>query len=154
MKKSLFSLLIALLPFAVCAAEPGPPAEAPVFSTAAGAIDGYDPVAYFTQSKPVRGARDITLEWQGARWHFANVEHREMFRAEPERYAPQFGGYCAYAVAHDYTAKIDPEAWAIEKGRLYLNYNAKVAGLWQAQKADFIPRAQTHWPRLRGTPKD
>lgn len=154
MKIALRAVLIALLPFAACAAEPGPPADAPIFSTKAGAIDGYDPVAYFTLGKPLRGARDITLEWQGARWHFASAEHREKFRAEPERYAPQFGGYCAYAVAHDYTAQIDPDAWAIENGRLYLNYNAKVARLWQAQKAEFIPRAESHWPRLRGTQQE
>ncbi|MCP5482653.1 MAG: YHS domain protein [Spirochaetales bacterium] len=112
------------------------------------AIDGYDPVAYFTMGRPVQGRSEFSLDWNGASWRFANSEHREMFRANPERYAPQYGGYCAFAVAHGQTAGIDPNAWAIVDGKLYLNYDADIQRQWVANQAEFIRLANQKWPAL------
>jgi hypothetical protein len=123
-------------------------ASDPVYQTRRGALDGYDPVAYFTQSRPVLGREDTALEWTGAVWHFASGANRELFRNDPSRYAPQFGGYCAYAVASGYTARTKPEAWKIVDGRLYLNFDLKTRDQWLAQAGDFIERGNRNWPRV------
>ena len=99
----------------------------PVYSDWLGkAIKGYDPVAYFTEGKPVEGSSDFTAEFDGATWYFASAQNRDAFVADPDKYAPQYGGYCAYAVANGSTAKIDPEAWSVVDGKLYLNYSNPV----------------------------
>ena len=112
------------------------------------AVEGYDPVAYFTDARAVEGRREHEHTWQGATWRFASAEHRDLFAAAPEKYAPQYGGYCAWAVAHGYTAEIDPEAWKIVDGRLYLNYDREVQARWQADQAAQIRAADENWPRL------
>ena len=112
------------------------------------AVEGYDAVAYFTESRAVEGSREYEHVWQGATWRFASAEHRDRFAAAPEKYAPQYGGYCAWAVAHGYTAEIDPEAWRIVDGRLYLNYDREVQARWQADLAAQIRAADENWPRL------
>jgi YHS domain-containing protein len=81
--------------------------KAPAYSDAAGAIRGYDPVAYFTEGRPVKGSREFSHRWNGAQWRFASAQNRERFAAAPEKYAPQYGGYCAYGVAGGYAVKID-----------------------------------------------
>ena len=81
------------------------------------AIEGYDPVAYFTEGHPVEGESGFAHDWMDATWYFASAENRDQFAADPDRYAPQYGGYCAWAVARGYTAKIDPEAWKIVDGK-------------------------------------
>jgi YHS domain-containing protein len=90
------------------------------------AIEGVDPVAYFTQGKPVEGKSEFAHDWMDATWYFASAENRDLFAADPEKYAPEYGGYCAWAVANGYTAKIDPEAWTIVDDKLYLNYSKDV----------------------------
>ncbi len=112
------------------------------------AIEGYDPVAYFTDSKPVEGKSDFSYEWQGASWHFASAEHRDLFAKEPEKYAPQYGGYCAYAVSQGSTAGIDPEAWTVHEGKLYLNYDKKIQAKWTADMASYIDKADANWPKM------
>ena len=116
------------------------------------AIDGYDPVAYFKEGKPVKGQKSFTLNIkQGkykAKWRFASEENKQLFQKNPDKYAPQYGGYCAYAVAHNSTADIDPEAWAIVDGKLYLNYNQDIQKKWQQQQQSFIEKADSHWPKL------
>jgi hypothetical protein len=112
------------------------------------AIKGYDPVAYFTQSKPVKGSAQFTHAWGGATWWFATASDRDMFAAEPAKYAPQFGGYCAWAVGHDYTADTDPEAWKIVDGKLYLNYSRDVQKKWEKDQAKWIEDAMRNWPGL------
>jgi len=112
------------------------------------AIDGYDPVAYFTDGRPVAGSRAFALEWMGATWRFASAEHRDRFAADPERFAPRYGGYCAWAVSQGYTADVDPEAWAIVDGRLYLNYSREVQARWERDRAGFIRQADESWPKL------
>lgn len=112
------------------------------------AIRGADPVAYFSEGRAVIGSSSFEYEWQGATWRFSSEEHRARFAAEPERYAPQYGGYCAYAVSEGYTASIDPEAWKIVGGKLYLNYSRDVQKLWEADVPGRIARGNANWPRL------
>ena len=112
------------------------------------ALSGYDPVAYFTDGRPVAGRREYELEWDGATWRFASAEHRDLFRAEPERYAPRYGGYCAYAVAQGTTASADPENWTIVDGRLYLNYNTEVQRTWKQDIPGYIEKADRNWPKV------
>ena len=121
----------------------------PVFSDWRGrAIRGYDPVAYFTEGKPVKGSSDFETEWKGATWRFASAANREAFLADPEKYAPQYGGYCAWAVSQGQTAPIEPEQWSIVDGKLYLNYNADVQAKWKADVPGFIARADENWPKV------
>lgn len=123
-------------------------ASAPVFAPRGVALDGYDPVAYFTRAQPVKGSAQFHHDWNGARWHFASAGHLAAFRAEPARYAPQFGGYCAYAVANGYTARTDATAWHIEDGKLYLNFDSATQEQWRADRTRLIPAGQANWPRV------
>lgn len=110
------------------------------------AIDGTDPVAYFTEGRPVRGSQEFTVEWNGATWRFASAANRDAFRANPARYAPQFGGYCAWAVSRGYTASTVPDAWAIVDDRLYLNFSRGVQRRWARDAAGNIAAGQRNWP--------
>ena len=112
------------------------------------AIHGYDPVAYFTEGKPVPGDKEFEHEWNGATWRFASAEHRDLFRKDPERYAPQYGGYCAWAVAHGSTAPGDPEVWKIVDDKLYVNVNRDIADQWEKNIPGFVARADAKWPGL------
>jgi len=135
----------------VAAVLPAPAfaAEDPIFSDWRGrAIRGYDPVAYFTEGKPTAGSSDHETEYEGATWRFASAENKAKFDADPAAYAPQYGGYCAWAVSQGYTASIDPEAWRIVDGKLYLNYNADVQKRWEADIPGFIQAADTNWPAV------
>ncbi len=142
---------------AVAAFALAPPlaAEAakPVYTTRAGvAIRGYDPVAYFTDGKPLPGLAEHAHEWKGARWLFASAEHRHLFAQQPEKYAPQFGGYCAWAAANDYVYEADPKVWYVHDGRLYLNYNRKAQEKWEADRPGNIQRGEANWPHLVAQP--
>ena len=110
------------------------------------AIGGYDPVAYFTAGTAVEGKGDFSAEWKGATWRFASAANRDLFVAMPEKYAPKYGGYCAYAVSQNYTAKVDPTAWTIVEGKLYLNYSHDVRKTWAADRAAYIAAADKNWP--------
>ncbi len=120
-----------------------------IYTTANGAIDGYDPVAYFTEKKPVAGRAEITAVWKEQTWRFASQKNKELFVANPEKYAPQYGGYCAYGMAGGYKAKTEADAWAIVNDKLYLNYNKKVQKDWLEQKAGMIEKADKNWPTVR-----
>jgi YHS domain-containing protein len=122
----------------------------PVNSTLFGsiAIHGYDPVSYFTDGKPVPGKAEFELEWSGAKWRFASAEHRDAFKQTPEKYAPRYGGYCAYAVANGRLADIDPKAWSIVDGKLYLNYDQDIQKKWQQDVAGYITKADENWPKV------
>ena len=113
-----------------------------------GAIKGYDPVAYFTQGGPAKGKGAHSHEWMGATWYFANAENRDLFAGDPETYAPQYGGYCAYAVSQGYTAKIDPDAWKIVDDKLYLNFSLKVQKIWEKDIPGYIAAADENWPKI------
>ena len=113
------------------------------------AAGGYDPVAYFNEGQPVEGDSDHAHEWMGATWYFASAENRDLFAADPERYAPQYGGYCAWAVANGYTAKIDPQAWAVVDEKLYLNYSLDVQQQWRQDVPGNITKGDANWPGIR-----
>jgi len=117
------------------------------------AIKGYDPVAYFTLSRPVKGDKDNVVSWMGATWRFASGQNRDLFEKDPEKYAPRYGGYCAYGVANNYLVGIEPEAWTIYEGRLYLNYSLKVREQWKEDIPGNIRKADSNWPGLIGSGK-
>ena len=113
------------------------------------AIEGYDPVAYFTQGRPVEGESEFAHDWMDATWYFASAENRDLFAADPDKYAPQYGGYCAWAVAHGYTATIDPDAWKIVDDKLYLNYSKDVQAQWTQDIPGNISKGDANWPKIR-----
>lgn len=118
-----------------------------VYQTSSGtAIDGTDAVAYFTEGRPVAGSPDITYEWNGAEWRFSSTENRAKFVANPERFAPQYGGFCAWAMAQGKQAPTEPEAWRIVDGKLYLNYNKSIQERWVADIPGNIAAADRNWP--------
>jgi YHS domain-containing protein len=113
------------------------------------AVHGYDVVAYFEAGQPVEGSKEHTVEWMGATWRFSSDENRARFAASPDKYAPQYGGYCAYAVSYGSTADIDPEAWKIVDGKLYLNVSKSIQVEWEKDIPGHIARANENWPRIR-----
>lgn len=119
----------------------------PVFSTKDGAIRGYDPVAYFNDNKPVKGKKALSYTWNGATWHFATQANLEAFKADPIKYAPQYGGYCAYGVAQGYTPETDPSAFKVVDGKLYLNLSPEVAKRWSQDIPGYVKDANENWPR-------
>ena len=112
------------------------------------AIRGYDTVAYFTQSKPVEGKDEFSTNWSDATWKFSSQEHLELFVANPEKYAPQYGGYCAYGVAQMNLVKIEPEEWTIIDDKLYLNFNTKLNKLWKKDTDGYIKTADSLFEKL------
>ncbi|MFT3785510.1 MAG: YHS domain-containing (seleno)protein [Tepidisphaeraceae bacterium] len=113
------------------------------------ALKGYDPVAYFTDGAPKEGDKSITASYQGATYRFTSVEHRQLFEKEPPKYAPQFGGFCAFAVSKGYTANIDPNAWDIVDGRLILQYSLDVREQFRKDTSGNLAKADANWPRIR-----
>ncbi|WP_147124420.1 YHS domain-containing (seleno)protein [Shimia ponticola] len=129
-------------------ALPAHAAEPPVYSEDGVAINGYDPVAYFTEGKPVEGSGDFTAVHDGATFRFASAENRDLFAADPVAYAPQYGGYCAYAVSRGYTATTSPNAWTVHDGKLYLNFNRTVRALWSRDIPGNIEKGDANWPEV------
>ena len=122
--------------------------KSPYNSTRGIALDGYDVVAYFTTGQPTKGASTHPHHWSGITWRFATAEHRDAFAREPDKYAPQFGGFCAYGVSRGYAVDIDPAAWSIVGGRLYLNYSKSVQRTWNQDRAGYIRKAEANWPSV------
>lgn len=113
------------------------------------AIKGYDPVAFHTDGKPIKGSGEFELTWKDATWRFASGENRELFEASPETYAPRYGGYCAWAVSQGTTAGVDPKsAWNIIDGKLYLNYNTEIKEKWEKDIPGNIQKADANWPAV------
>lgn len=139
--------LLLALPLAL--ALPIPVFAEEVFARWGVAIRGTDPVAYFTEGRPVEGSSDFTADWNGAEWRFASAENRDKFVADPEAYAPQYGGFCAWAVSQGYTASTVPEAWRIVDGKLYLNYSLGVQKQWEGDIPGNIVKADANWPGLK-----
>ena len=123
-------------------------AESPIFATGDGAIRGYDAVAYFTVGKPTQGSDQFTASWQGATFKFASAANLELFKVDPAAYAPQYGGYCAFAVAKGATAGTVPDAWTIVEGKLYLNYSLAVQQRWRKDVPGHIKAADRNWPAV------
>ena len=144
MQKMIGSLVFLLLfSFAVQAQK------SEVFSTPEGAIHGYDPVSYFSEHKPVKGDKNYKMNWNSATWYFASQKNLELFKLNPQMYAPQYGGYCAYGLADGHKASTDPQAWTIVNGKLYLNYNKEVQGYWNKKQGEYILTADKHWPDIK-----
>ncbi len=139
--------------FALTALFAAPPAladQGPVHTSLLSrvAVGGYDPVAYFTDGRPVRGTSEHRVTHQGYEYRFASAEHLAAFRANPSRYTPQYGGYCAWAVANGYTAAGNPQNWRIVDGKLYLNYNDEIQTRWERDIPGFIASANANWPSV------
>ena len=110
------------------------------------AVGGYDPVAYFTEGRAVRGDARHRLQHQGYEYRFASAGNLERFRANPSAYLPQYGGYCAWAVANGYTAAGNPNNWRIVNGRLYLNYNSEIQRRWERNIPGLVAQGDANWP--------
>lgn len=145
MKTKLFVLLL----FLVSTSTQLLAQETDVFQKDGIAIRGYDPVAYFRQSKPVQGKESISYEWNGAKWLFSSDENKEDFKANPEKFAPQFGGYCAYGLSENHKSPTEPDAFTIVDDKLYLNYSLKVKELWKKDIPGRIKKANELWPVLK-----
>lgn len=116
------------------------------------AIKGYDPVAYFVDAKAVEGSATYKTEYQGAIYHFASAKNLDMFKDSPAKYAPQYGGYCAFGVTQDKKYDVDPQAWAIVDGKLYLNLNARAQRVWDKDRNGNINIADANWVNIANTP--
>jgi YHS domain-containing protein len=112
------------------------------------AIKGFDPVAYFTESKPVKGQADLHYTWMDSKWHFSCKENLEQFKMNPAKYAPQYKGYCAFALSRGDLADISPEAWEIVDGKLYLSFNLDIKNAWEQDKVNYIKKADRHWAEI------
>ena len=122
------------------------------FETGGIAIRGTDPVAYFKENRAVRGSEQFTATYRGSVFRFASAANRDAFTAAPERYAPQYGGFCAYAVAQGYKASIDPDAFSVIDGKLYLNFNKPTHALWQKDVPGYIRKGDANWPAVSKKP--
>lgn len=145
--KSLIFLKIIILIFSIFWVINSSADEA-IYATKAGAIKGYDPVAYFTQSKAVKGEKQWTTNWNGANWYFSSAENLARFEQNPAQYAPQYGGYCAYGVSQGYLVSIDPQAWSIVNNKLYLNYSQSVKRDWLKSTDEYVALANENWSNL------
>lgn len=137
-RRALYGLVLA--PFSA--------AQARVYAESGVAVRGTDIVAYFTEGRPVRGSAAHQLTWRGTVWHFASAAHRDRFAADPEAFAPAYGGFCAWAVSRGYTASTDPQAWRIVDRRLYLNYSLEIRRRWSQDIPGNIALGDANWPRL------
>lgn len=147
MRNMLAALAIA---FGALTATPALADQAPIYTSVLSrvAVGGFDPVAYFTQGQPVRGSTAHRVTYQGYEYRFANAANLAAFNANPARYQPQFGGYCAWAVSQGYTAPGNPANWRIVDGKLYLNYNDDIQRRWEGDIPGHIRSANSNWPSV------
>jgi len=148
MKHKFIALFATLMLFlgAANGVQADDPVNTGIFSNTA--VSGYDAVAYFTEGKPVKGNKTYRMTYMGAEWRFSPAENLAMFRAAPENYAPQYGGYCSWAAGRGYLADGNPKNWRIVDGKLYLNYNDDVQQKWEQDIPGFIAKANKNYPQL------
>lgn len=148
LSSAVLALVVALYQPGIAVAQSS--AKPPVFADFRSklALDGYDAVAYFKTGKPTQGVAQHAVSWNGATWHFASAENKAAFEASPQAFAPQYGGYCAWAVSEGYTAKGDPNIWRVVDGKLYLNYNASVQKGWEKDIPGRIAKGDKNWPKV------
>lgn len=139
-----FSMIVVLMVLSVAVFS-----QSKVYVTDGTAINGYDAVAYFTENKPVKGNANFSAKWNNSTWVFASKENLEKFKASPEKYAPQFGGFCAFGMSRGYTAPTDPNAFTIVNDKLYLNYNLQVKEEWSKDRDNLINKADKNWSDLK-----
>ncbi|HEV8504584.1 MAG TPA: YHS domain-containing (seleno)protein [Chitinophagaceae bacterium] len=125
--------------------------HAEIFAPDGKAIKGYDPVDFFTMGKPVIGSDSLSYSWKGAKWLFSSQENLEIFKNNPEKYAPQYGGFCAYGTANGHKAPTETETWTIVGDKLYFNYNSKVKEMWMKDQKALIEKADKKWPSVKET---
>ena len=123
-------------------------AEKPVFTKNGAAIRGYDTVAYFTLNKPVKGQKSFSVSYRGVNWHFSSEQNKQLFLANPKKYAPQYGGHCAFAMANDNLVSVDPKAFTIVDDKLYLNYSLAVRKRWVKDIPGYIADADENWVKF------
>jgi YHS domain-containing protein len=145
-RQSLAALIFALSIVFTGAAVAKDPVYTARFSSLA--VDGYDTVAYFNDGAPAKGSKEFSTEYNGAEWRFVSADNLAAFKADPVAYAPQYGGYCAWAVSQNYTASGNPQNWAIVDGKLYLNYNTEIQERWNKDIPGFIAAAEKNWPSV------
>jgi YHS domain-containing protein len=112
------------------------------------AINGYDPVGYFTDNKSIMGSKKFSYKWNGAQWYFASKDHMKMFEKNPEKYAPQYGGFCAFGVTKNKLVPTDPNIWSIVDGKLYLCSTKKVHKIWKEDSKENIKKGDKIYPKL------
>lgn len=117
------------------------------------AIRGYDPCSFFLEGKAVKGIEMIAFSWQGSTWYFSTFANREAFTKTPEKYAPQYGGYCAYGIANGYKAQTDPTTWIIVNDKLYFSYSQKIKSRWYPNRLEQITKGDQQWPALKSIKK-
>lgn len=118
------------------------------FEKEGAALRGYDPVAYFHEMRPVKGSAEHTVQYRGSTFHFSSKANRDDFAATPEKFAPQYGGFCAFGTAGGYKAAIDPAQFSVIDGKLYLNYNRDVQAKWKTGLPGYIAKADQRWPEV------
>jgi hypothetical protein len=123
--------------------------KAVIFSPNGQAIKGYDPVAFFVKQSAIKGYDSLTYRWSDANWYFSSKAHLDSFKANPEKYAPQYGGYCAYGTAQGHRAPTETDTWTVVDDKLYFNYNNKVKNLWMGKQATLIEAANQQWPAIK-----
>jgi YHS domain-containing protein len=143
MKKSGFLLLIALVTISTTHTQ-----TVKINTIEGTAIKGYDAVAYFMQQKAMPGDTSFTYNWSGSNWQFISQANLDSFKVAPEKYVPQYGGFCAYGCSANHLSPTDPNAWTIVDNNLYLNYNLKVKDLWLKDTTNLIKKADGLWPSL------
>lgn len=140
-------VLVSVLLLVVVSTTYGQKSE--IFAPNGKAIKGYDPVAFFKVSKAVPGSDSLVYDYKGAKWLFSSLENLNLFKASPDQYEPQFGGYCAYGTAEGHKAPTETDTWSVVGGKLYFNYNQKVKSLWVKNQAELIEKANANWPLIK-----
>ncbi len=146
LKDALFVAVLVIFGTAVSTA-----ALAKDYSHSTPGLSGFDPVAYFTEGKPMKGSGFHTAVYEGVTYAFASEEHLKQFQADPQKFLPAYGGYCAYGLAVGKKFVADPEVWTIVQGRLYLNLDKNIQGKWQKDLDGYVKRADANWANVRDT---
>jgi YHS domain-containing protein len=143
-----YLVAVTVLPLVLATALLGQ--KAPTVYTIKGdlALSGYDAVSYFKDGKPAKGKPEFSYQWMDATWRFSSAENLDAFKTKPEKYAPQYGGYCAFGTSQGHLVSGDPQAWKIVDNKLYLNYNKDVLGFWLQDVPGNIQKADENWPKL------
>jgi YHS domain-containing protein len=144
MKKILVSIGVSLSTFGTLSAQ-----QNEIFVKDNAAISGYDAIGYFKENRPVKGTSEFSVQYKGATWLFVSKANADLFKATPEKYEPQYGGYCAFGCSRGYKAKTSPDAWTIVDGKLYLNYNTDVRDEWNKDRQGYIKKADANWVEVK-----
>lgn len=147
--KKVFVLTVML----VCIVAQGFAQQSEIFIKNKTAIDGYDVVAFFTDSQALKGKPEFSIYWKDAQWLFSSKQNLDLFSKDPGKYAPQYGGYCAFGVSRGYKAPTIAEAWSVVNGKLYFNYNLDVRQTWNKDQQQFINKADMNWQQFKHAAK-